>query len=139
MTETLSIGWTRARADRRIAAYRRLLLLVLSVQSLIALIVLVWPGWALGLVDLARLGTDWPRAWAGMVLMASAFQVAAWSNPVHQRFPSIVAVLGRALMALIFLSLGGGFLWFALFDGVFCVLLAIGFHRLVIAELMTRP
>ena len=140
MTDTLSIGWTRAAADAKIATYRRILGLALILQSLIALVFLFWPDWAAGLVGLDPLmGTAWPRVWAGMVLMASAFQIPAWRNPVHQRFANLVAVAGRALMVVIYLALGGAFLWFALFDAVFCGLLAWGYHRLVLAELMNRP
>ena len=140
MTDTLSIGWTRAAADAKISTYRRILGIALILQSLIALIFLVCPTWATGVVGFdPQMGSQWPQVWAGMVLMVSAFQIPAWRDPVHQRFPNVVAVAGRALMAVIYLALGGAFLWFALFDAVVCGLLAWGYHRLVLAELMTRP
>ena len=42
-------------------------------------------------------------------------------------------------MAILYLLLGGGLLWLALFDGDFAVALYILFRRLVVAELQTRP
>ena len=140
MTDTLSLGWSRADADRKITTYRRLLGLALILQTAIAVAFLFWPGWALSIIGLdAYTAGEWPRVWAGMLLLANLFQIPAWRDPVHQRFPNVVAVTGRALMVVIYLALGGGFLWFALFDGLFCLLLGLTYHRLVIAELMTRP
>ena len=141
MTDSLSIGWTRAEADRALKTYRRLYGFNLALQSLGALAVLIWPAALLDLVNLPtpEAATDWARIWAMMVLLASAFQIPGYLDPVFNRLPNVIGIIGRAAMAILYLLLGGGFLWLALFDGVFAVALYILFRRLVIAELQTRP
>ena len=141
MTDSLSIGWTRAEADRALKAYRRLYGFNLALQSLGALFVLIWPAVLLDIVNLPapEAATDWVRVWAMMVLLASAFQIPGYLDPIFNRLPNVIGITGRAVMAILYLLLGGGFLWLALFDGVFAVALYILFRRLVIAELQTRP
>ncbi len=141
MTDSLSIGWTRSEADKALKTHRRLYGFNLVLQSLIAVVALIWPAALLGLVGLDHPDAviDWARVWAAMVLMASALQVPGYLDPIHNRIPNVVGVLGRGGMAVLFLSLGGGFLWLAAFDGVFAVALYVTYRRLVIAELQTRP
>ena len=140
MSDSLSIGWTRAQADGRRRSYKRLLGLNLILQTLIAVMILFWPDFSLGLVgfDSNSIG-DWPRIWAGMLLLVNAFQVPGYIEPVYQRWPNVIGVIGRALMVVIYLFLGGAFLIFAAFDGLFGLLLALFYHRLILAELSTRP
>ena len=42
-------------------------------------------------------------------------------------------------MVLVYLTLGGGFLWFAAFDLAFAVALSLLYLNLLKAELMSRP
>ena len=48
-------------------------------------------------------------------------------------------MLGRLWMAATWFVIGGGFVWFGLFDLLFAVLLAWLYYRYCVAELMTRP
>jgi len=140
MTDTLSIGWSRAAADGRLKTYRRLLGLNLALLALIGLIALSCPGWLLRLVHLDGPGaTDWARAIGGLLLVIAGLQVPALISPLRYLPATLIAIVGRAGVAAILLFLGGGFLWFAAFDGIFAVILALSYHRLAIAELMTRP
>ena len=141
MTDSLSLGWTQAQADKARSSYRRLLGINLAIQALAALAVLVWASDLLALIHLPASGAtaDWARAWAVMLLLVSAFQVPGWQQPVFNRLPNIIGILGRAAMAVVFLLLGGGFLWLALFDAVFAVVLYLSYRGLIIAELQTRP
>jgi hypothetical protein len=140
MTDSLSIGWTRAKADGRRAVYRRLFGFNLILQSLIAVFVLVNPTVPLDFLGLSGGDAeDWIRVWAGMVLLASALQLPGFLEPIFNRLPNVVGILGRLGMAILFLSLGGGFLWLAAFDAVFAVLLFLTYRRAIIAELQTRP
>ena len=141
MSDSLSIGWTRAAADGALKAYKRLYGINLALQSVLALVVLVCPGWVLGLLSIAapEAATDWARVWALMVLLASAFQVPGYIDPVFNRLPNVIGIVGRGLMTGLYVILGGGFYWLALFDGAFAVALYVLYRRLVIAELQSRP
>ncbi|WP_305985024.1 hypothetical protein [Roseibium sp. MMSF_3544] len=140
MTDTLSLGWSEADARKKRDGYVRLLGINLALQSLIALWVLIYPWFFLSVLGLeSDAAGQWARVWAAMVLMASAFQLPGLIDPLTQRLPCVVGVIGRAFMAVVFLCLGGGFIWLALFDGIFAILLFLAFQRAVISELQTRP
>lgn len=140
MTDTLSAGWTRAEANSRIKIYRRVFGLALALQIVIGGLFLFYPAFSLGILGLpAGAENPWPSIWGATLIFVTAMQIPGALDPVRQRYPSIIAVLGRALMVVTFLSQGGAFLWFAAFDAVFGVLIFLLFQRLVIAELMSRP
>ncbi len=140
MTDTLSIGWTRAQADNRIKSHRRLFGFVLALQIVIGGLFLFCPAFSLGVVGLP-VGAEnpWPSVWGATLIFVTVMQIPGALDPVRQRYPNVIAVLGRALMVATFVAHGGPFLWFAAFDAVFGVLIFLSFRRLVIAELMTRP
>ena len=141
MAEVLSIGWTQAAARRALRAYRGVLGTSLVVQSLAALVALFWPSGLAGLLGLAEVvpALDWMQVWGVMVLMASAFQISGLIDPTINRLSNLIGITGRGAMAILYVCLGGGFYWLALFDGLFAVLLFIAYRRCVIAELQTRP
>ena len=140
MTDTLSIGATRSVADGRISTFKRVLIVNLVVQSAVAAGFLFRTDFMLSLFGFdGAPGNAFPRIWAGTLILASAFQIPACLDPVHQRLNILTGLGGRAMMTAIFLSLGGAFYVFALYDGLFLVLLYLAFHRLVVAELTTRP
>ena len=77
--------------------------------------------------------------WAGMVILASVFQVPGFLEPIHNRTPNIIGILGRVGMTVLYIILWGPFLWLAVFDGGFAILLYVTFRRAILAELQTRP
>ena len=138
--ETLSLAWTRTRAAAARAAYRRLLGVNLALQGLIAVAVLAFPETLLDWLGLGGPGAAaWARAWAGLLLVVSALQLPGFLAPILNRFPNVLAILSRGATAALYLCLGGGFLWLALFDAGFAVALYILYRRAIIAELQTRP
>ncbi len=140
MSDTLSVGWTRAQADSRIRTHRRLFGFVLALQIVIGGLFLFCPAFSLGVVGLpAAAENPWPSIWGATLIFVTVMQIPGALDPVRQRYPNVIAVLGRALMVATFVSHGGPFLWFAAFDAVFGVLIYLSFHRLVVAELMSRP
>ena len=60
-------------------------------------------------------------------------------NPGFRRAPNVIGILGRLWMAIIWTFCGGGFLWLALFDFVFFLILALLYLRFLQATLMSRP
>jgi hypothetical protein len=141
---SLSIGSTRAEADTRRAAHRRVFAIALGLQFVIGALFLLVPTFSLGVVGLSALmGPQWPSIWGATLIFVTAMQVPGAIDPVNQRYANVVAVAGRALMVATFLwhGLAGepAFLWFAAFDLAFGAAIYLGFRRLVIAELQTRP
>lgn len=141
---SLSIGSTRAEADTRRARHRRVFAIALGLQLVIGALFLFLPTFALGVVGLSPLmGPEWPSIWGATLIFVTLMQVPGAIDPVNQRYANVVAVAGRALMVATFLwhGLAGetSFLWFAAFDLAFGAAIYLGFRRLVIAELSTRP
>lgn len=140
MSNSLSLGWTRSIAARRLSSHRMVFGLALLLQLVIGALFLLFPSFCLRTVGLdVAMGPEWPSIWGATLIFVTTMQIPGALNPVQQRYSNIIAVLGRGLMVLTFVTHGGPFLWFAAFDLVFGVLIALGFRRLVIAELMTRP
>jgi hypothetical protein len=137
---SLSLGKSRAAAATALSAHRTLFRIALGLQVIIGGFFLLAPTFSLGLVGLSPLmGPEWPSIWGATLIFVTLMQVPGAIDPVNQRYANVVAVLGRLLMAVTFLWHGGPLIFFALFDLVFGVLIFLGFRRVVIAELQTRP
>ena len=140
MTDTLSIGATRSVADGKIKTFRRLLIINLVLQSVMALGFLFFTNFMLNLFGFDPSVTGgFTKIWAGTLIFASVIQIPSWLSPIPQRITIVIGIIGRAMMTVIYLCLGGSFYLFALYDGLFLVLLAVTFYRMIVAELMTRP
>ncbi len=140
MTDTLSIGWTRATADGRRTVFRRVLAFNLALQSLVAIYVLIDPTTPLALFGISGADAEkLTRLWVAMVVMASALQLPGLLEPIYNRLPNIIGILGRVGMTILYIVLAGPFLWLAAFDGFFTVALYLLYRRAIIAELQTRP
>jgi hypothetical protein len=79
----------------------------------------------------APLPADWVRVTGGMLAVVSLLYLQGLLDPLGARWPNVVGIGARFTMGALFLSLGGGFLWFALCDAVFGVALAITYVRLL--------
>lgn len=140
MDQTLSIGWTRAEAAARRTTFRRVLGVNLVLQVVIGVAAVVAPRCVSGFLGLGDpFPVGWVRAWGWMLLAASALYAPGWRDPVRSRWPNLVGILGRYGIGLLFLTMGGGFLWFAAFDLAFAVALSLLYLNLLKAELMSRP
>ena len=137
---SLESGWSEAHARSALTRFRRMFALNLILQSLIALICVVVPRFGATIVGLQPADAiPILPIWGGMVIVASALQVFPYFDPINQRFQVAIAMIGRLLMIVIFLSLGAAFWRFAAFDAVFTLVLSYLFYRALIAELQTRP
>lgn len=145
MDQTLSLGWTQAEARSRKDTYKRVLLVSLIVQAVIALLAILFPATLSNLLGLpSATPSGWLRAWGATLLLVTLLYVPGYIDPVRVRWPNVIGILGRVGTALLFLllALGAGLrglLWFALIDGVFAAALAVTYFRLFRAELMSRP
>ena len=137
--DTLSLGWTRARADGAINAVKRLFAIAIAVQSVAGLICLFWPGWAGARFAPQSFSADAITVWGALMLALVAFQLPAWRAPLRNRWTALTAIVVHGFLALVYLLLWGGFFWFFAIEALFAALLGLAFHRMIIAELMTRP
>lgn len=137
---SLSLGNSRAEAAIALSRHRLVFRIALGLQFIIGALFLFVPTFSLGVVGLSPLmGPEWPSIWGATLIFVTLMQVPGAIDPVNQRYANIVAVLGRLLLVLTFLWHGGPFVFFAAVDLVFGALIFLGFRRLVIAELQTRP
>jgi hypothetical protein len=79
------------------------------------------------------------RPVGGLILLIAAFQLPVLKDAARSRVPAVIATAGRFLLALLWLFAGHRFLWIALFEIVFAILLAWLLYKYMAAELMSRP
>jgi len=140
MTDALTIGWTRAQAERRRTVYCRLLALNLILQVVLGLVAILVPAWLAKTVHLPGPPPGgWIRLWGVMLLIMATLYVPGYIQPVFVRWPNIIGILARFALALVYVCLGEGFRWFALYEVLFAAVLAWGYGRLLRDELMAEP
>ena len=140
MDQTLSLGWMQAQARSRCLTYQRVLALNLILQAVLALFAIISPATLSELIGLPDpIPSGWLRVWAGMLLLVTALYIPGLLDPVRWRWGNVAGIVGRFGMAILYLFLGGPFLWFALFDAAFALLLSFLYFGLFEAELMSRP
>lgn len=140
MTDALTIGWTRAQAERRRSVYRRLLGLNLILMAVLGLIAIAVPVWLAKTADLpGPPPAGWLRLWGVMLLIMAVLYVPGWIQPVFVRWPNVIGILARFALALAYVCLGQGFRWFALYEVLFAAVLAWSYGRLLRDELMAEP
>ena len=83
--------------------------------------------------------SGWIRGWGATLILVTALYIPGLQDPLRSRYPNIVGILGRVWMATTWFVIGGGLIWFGLFDGFFAIVLAWLYYRYCVAELMSRP
>jgi hypothetical protein len=141
MTDMLSIGGARAAATGAHRRFRRLYAVVLALNCLIAVVAILFPDWAAAMIGIQPSveANKLIRAVGGLMLVAALFQLPGLLDPVEGRITIIIGIIGRFGLALVFLCLGGGFLWLAALEGLLGVAILVTFQSLITAEIMTRP
>lgn len=129
-------------ADRlgRFDAFRRWLRIAMAANVLVGLALLVFPESLRALLSLPPAASAIYLRYIGLfIVVVTASYTPAAVFPPAARFLGIYAVLVRVVFVVFFLIAGGGFLWFALFDAVFGVILASTFLAGVRDDLDKRP
>ena len=140
MSDAASLGWCEARVARSRSLYRRLLGLNLLMHLAIGLACIFAPYWVSRLLELPVPVPDgWVRGWGATLLLVTALYLPGLVDPDRHRMPNIIGLLGRVWMAIIWVVCGGGFLWFALFDFVWAVILAAAYLSLFRNVVTSRP
>jgi hypothetical protein len=131
--------FARTEAAHRLARYRGLLACNLVLQTALGLMMLVAPIWISTIVAAPPSAAALVRVWGLMLLFLVVLYTAGWFDPIFTRWPNVVGIVARGASTLLYLFLGGGFLWFALYDVVFALALLWAYSQAIRAELMTRP
>jgi hypothetical protein len=140
MDQTLSLGWMQAQARSRRVTYQRALALSLILYVVLSLFAIISPATLSELIGLPDpIPSGWLRAWAGILLLVAALYIPGLLDPVRWRWGNVVGIVGRFVMAVLYLFLGGPFLLLALFEAAFALLLSVLYLNLFKAELMSRP
>lgn len=135
MSDLPSIGGSLRAAAARQREFVSLYRLVLIVEALFGLLLLIAPRFMARAFALPG-GAEY-RLWGAMLLFAVLLQLPGLLSPIHARVTVIAALVGRVLLALVYLLLS---LWLpALVAVVAIVALSILFTRLLEAEIMSRP
>jgi hypothetical protein len=131
MPEPVTIGaQADAAAPRRL--YQRVLGLNLLLVAAFAALALASPGTLSRLFGFPEpVPTEWIRVCGGMLAVVALLYLQGLLDPLGARWPNVVGIGARFAMAALFLSLGGAFVWFCVFDVVFGVPLAILYWNLL--------
>ncbi|MBV8850698.1 MAG: hypothetical protein JOZ16_14070 [Methylobacteriaceae bacterium] len=138
MTYFYELGRSRTLAQNAAAQLRTAMAVYLVIYAIGGLLAIILPslvGEALALPP----PYGGIRPVGGLILLVAAFQIPVLQNAVRSRVPALIATCGRVLMALLWLIAGRHFLWIALFEIVFAILLAWLLYKCMGAELMSRP
>jgi hypothetical protein len=130
MPQPLETGWARTAARRR--RYQRVLGVNLVLVAGFVALALASPATLSLLFGFSEpLPADWVRVCGGMLAVVALLYLQGLRDPLRARWPNIVGIGARSAMAALFLSLGGAFLWFCLFDAAFGALLALAYFDLL--------
>ena len=138
MTEGLSIAWTQAEATEHRIVYKRVLGANLAIYAVLSIAAIAAPTALSRLVGLPG-PTEWLRSWGGLLLLVTLLYLPGFLDPVRSRWSNAVGIVGRFGAAGLYAVLGGGFLWLALGEAAFGILLAVTYFGLFRSELMSRP
>jgi hypothetical protein len=140
MTETLTLGWTVARAQTRRRTYRLVLGFNMILHVVIGLACMFIPEFVSRTFGLpSPVPSGWIRGWGATLILVTALYIPGLQDPVRSRFANITGILGRMWMGTVWLVIGGGLTWFGVFDWFFAIVLGTLYYRLFDAEIMSRP
>ncbi|PXA89524.1 hypothetical protein DMC25_01900 [Caulobacter sp. D4A] len=140
MSDGLSIGWSDEQARRARNVYRGVLGFNMFLHLVVGLLCMFAPNFVSQTVGLdAPNVAGWTRGWGATLILVTALYVPGLLEPVHKRAPNLIGILGRIWMGTVWVFCGGGFLWFALFDYAWALIIFLFYLRLFRAHVMTRP
>jgi hypothetical protein len=140
MSDTLTAGAISEEAAGRLRLYRGVLGFNLVLHLLIGLACIFLPYWVSSMFGLpSPIPTGWVSGWGATLLLVTALYIPGFLDPARQRAPNIIGVFGRLWSAIIWAFAGGGFLWFALFDVAFFLILGGLYLRFLTKAPAVRP
>jgi len=139
LDQIISLGWAQSEADARRTSYARALRIALLIDIVLGAYAVIAPTSFSGVLGIAVQPSGWVAAWGGLTLLAAALHIPGLLDPMRRRWSNVVGAAGRFLLAILYLVIGGGFLWLALLQVVLSLILAWLYFTFLKAELMSRP
>jgi hypothetical protein len=140
MLDTLTIGWSEAQATERRSVYQKVLGINMLLHVGIGLSCMFIPYFVSSVFGLPPpVPSGWIRGWGATLILVTALYIPGLQDPLRSRYPNIVGIIGRVWMATVWFFIGGGLIWFGVFDLAFAIILAWLFYRYCAAEIMNRP
>ena len=140
MIQAQSLSYTRGRADAAFTTYRRILAISIILNLIVGFIILFWPDFFTNVLGQPEAYPDtWPRHWGAQLWAINLLYLPGYWHPREQRWPNFMGIAIRLLFAIFFITQGGGFLWMALYDGLFGILLLVTYGRAMKADLASQP
>lgn len=138
MSDALNLGWCENEARTKRRQFQQVLLVYLAIYAILGVVGVLFPGL------LARLfGVEPPYGWlrglGAMMLLAAALYLPGWQDPLRSKWPNLVGGIARFLLAIVWIVVGGGFLWLGLFELVSAIVLGLLLYSCFTAELQSRP
>jgi hypothetical protein len=120
-------------------SFRWWLRLGILANALVGLALLLAPETAMDRLALPAASEVWVRYVGLFILVVTVSYIPAALYTPAFRFLGSYAIFVRVVFVVFFLIAGGGFLWFALFDGVFAVALSRSYGAGLREDLDLRP
>ncbi len=140
MIQAQTVSWTQADTAAKLKTYRRVLLVSIVLNLIVAFVIIFWPHFITSLLHQPdAFPSTWPRHWGFQLIAINLLYVPGYKYPLDQRWPNWLGIGIRLVFALFFFSQGDGFIWMGLYDGFFGVVLLITYSRLFRANLMSKP
>jgi len=140
MSDGLSASYSEAAAEKGRGEYRLVLGVLMAIDALMGLALLVCPRAAVRLLDVGDPGSsEWARIAAILILIVVAFLWTGWNHPNRAKLVNVVGIVGRFLLGIALILIGGSLLWVGLFEIVAALILARFYYRFFAALVMSRP
>lgn len=138
MTDALHLGWCENEARTKRRQFQQAMLVYLVIYGVLGIVGVLFPGLLARLFALEP-PYGWLRGLGAMMLLAAALYLPGWQNPLRSKWPNLVGTAARFILAIVWLSVGHGFLWLGLFELVSAIVLGLLLFNCFTAELMSRP
>ena len=136
----LSIGWNEVQVRQMRTTYQTVLGLNMLLHLGIGLACMFIPGMVSSFFGLPQpVPSGWIRGWGATLILVTALYIPGLQDPVRSRAPNIIGILGRIWMASVWFVVGGGLVWFGVFDATFALILAVLYFRFCSTYVMSHP
>ena len=136
VAENKAISPRTARVDV-FKTFKRILLISMVANIGVAFVMLIFPTWVAEFTGLVVHPVIWVQYGAMMIIVITGTYVPTLMAPQANTFMGFYVGILRLILLVFFVIAGGGFIYYALFDGLFAVLLLVSYYQAYKAELMT--
>lgn len=140
MTASSSPAYSMAQATDLYAGFKRALTVAMVLNVVIGLLEILFPSFIVDLLGLPpALSIVWVQYAGVFLIILTGTYIPPRLFPEANQYMAHYVIGLRFVFVIFFLFAGGGFLWFALYDAVFGLWLAITYWRAFKAEIAARP